>query len=323
MPPAAGPASSGRIEIVDIARAVALLAMVVYHFTWDLEFFNYVERGLTGEGGWRIFARIIASSFLFLVGVSLVLAHGKGMRWRPFLVRLGQVAGAAAAVTVATWFATPNSFVFFGILHHIVLASLVGLIFLKLPWFVVALAAAGAVALPHYVSDPVFDSRWLAWTGLFESPPLSNDLVPVFPFFGAVLAGMAVAQLAKGAGTFDLLRGWNARLQPLWPLGWLGRHSLLFYLVHQPVLIGLVFVFAQFAPPDRAAIFRSDCSRACLAEQDERFCETYCDCAQREIVAADLFDRLMTGDTGEAEMTRIREIINQCTFRTMEEIGPR
>ncbi|HEX2017866.1 MAG TPA: heparan-alpha-glucosaminide N-acetyltransferase [Aurantimonas sp.] len=322
MSPAAGPLSSGRIEIVDIARAIALLAMVVYHFTWDLEFFHYVERGLTGEGGWSVFARIIASSFLFLVGISLVLAHDRGVRWRPFLFRLGQVAAGAAAVTIATWLATPNSFVFFGILHHIVLASLVGLIFLRLPWFITAVAAAVVVALPSYVSNPAFDSHWLAWIGLFESAPLSNDLVPVFPFLGAVLAGVAVAQLAKSAGIFDRLRGWNGRLQALWPLGWLGRHSLLFYLVHQPVLIGLVFVFAQFAPADIKAVFRSDCSRACLAEQDERFCQAYCDCAQREIVAEGLFDSLMSGDTGEPEMTRIRGIINECTFRTMEYLGP-
>ena len=323
MPAAAAPASRGRIEIVDIARAIALLAMVVYHFTWDLEFFNYVERGLTGVGGWRIFARIIASSFLFLVGVSLVLAHGDGIRWRPFLLRLGQVAAAAAAVTAATWFATPNSFVFFGILHHIVAASLIGLVFLRLPWIAAALAAAGAIALPRFFASPAFDSRWLAWTGLAESPPLSNDLVPIFPFLGAVLAGMAVARLAQRAGAFDALRGWNASLRPLWPLGWLGRHSLMFYLVHQPVLIGIVFVFAQIAPPDREAVFRADCSRACLAQQDQRFCQAYCDCAQREIVAADLFDALMAGDTDEAQMTRIRDIINECTFRTVDEMAPR
>ncbi|MBB4001452.1 heparan-alpha-glucosaminide N-acetyltransferase domain-containing protein [Aurantimonas endophytica] len=322
MSPAAGPASTGRIEIVDIARAVALLAMVVYHFTWDLEFFNYLDRGLTGEGGWRIFARVIASSFLFLVGVSLVLAHGNGVRRRPFLARLAQVAAAAAAVSVATYFATPNSFVFFGILHHIVIASLIGLVFLRLPWVFAALAATGTVALPWFVASPAFDSRWLAWTGLAESPPLSNDLVPIFPFFGAVLAGIAAARLAQAAGLFETMRRWNSSLRSLAPLGRLGRHSLLFYLVHQPVLIGIVYVFALIAPPDREAVFRSDCSRACLAQQDERFCQAYCDCAQREIVAADLFDALMAGDTDEAQMTRIRDIINECTFRTVDEIGP-
>ncbi|NDV88106.1 DUF1624 domain-containing protein [Aurantimonas aggregata] len=293
--------------------------MVVYHFTWDLEFFNYVDRGLTGEGGWRVFARVIASSFLFLVGISLVLAHGGGVRWRPFLVRLGQVTAAAAAVTIATVFATPNSFVFFGILHHIVVASLIGLAFLRLPWIIAALAAVGVIALPWFVTSPAFDTRWLAWTGLAESPPVSNDLVPIFPFFGAVLAGIAVARLAQRAGTFEALRRWNPSLAPLVPLGWLGRHSLMFYLVHQPVLIGLVYVFAQIAPPDRDAVFRSDCSRACLAQQDERFCQAYCDCAQREIVAADLFDALMAGDTDEAQMTRIRDIINECTFRTVDQ----
>ena len=76
--PPAPPAAKGRIEVIDLARAVALVAMVVFHFTWDLEHFYYVEPGLTEVGGWWIFARCIASSFLFLVGFSLVLANGRG-----------------------------------------------------------------------------------------------------------------------------------------------------------------------------------------------------------------------------------------------------
>ena len=66
-----------RIEWLDVARGAALIAMAVYHFTWDLEFFGYVLPGTTGFGAWKLFARCIASSFLFLVGISLVLA-GRG-----------------------------------------------------------------------------------------------------------------------------------------------------------------------------------------------------------------------------------------------------
>ena len=57
-------ASGGnRIDAIDIARGIALLAMAIYHFTWDLEFFGYAEPGLTAVGGWKLFARAIASSF--------------------------------------------------------------------------------------------------------------------------------------------------------------------------------------------------------------------------------------------------------------------
>ena len=78
-------AGKSRIEIIDVARGGALVAMAVYHFGWDLEFFGYMDAGTTVTGGWRLFARAIATSFLFLVGVSLFLAHEKRIRWKGFL----------------------------------------------------------------------------------------------------------------------------------------------------------------------------------------------------------------------------------------------
>ena len=117
---------SRRIEAIDIARALALVAMAIFHFTWDLENFGYLTPGLTEHGGWRLFARCIASSFLFLVGVSLVLANRNGIRWPAFWKRFAMIVVAAAAITLVTLYVTPDAFIFFGILHEIALASLLG-----------------------------------------------------------------------------------------------------------------------------------------------------------------------------------------------------
>ena len=119
----------GRLVAIDLARTVALVGMAVFHFTFDLEMFGLVPPGTTTTGGWAVFARLIAGSFLFLAGLSLVLAHGEGIRWRAFGVRMAKVAGAAALVTAGTYAAFPHAFVFFGILHSIALASLMGLAF--------------------------------------------------------------------------------------------------------------------------------------------------------------------------------------------------
>ena len=139
-----------RIEAIDLARGAALIAMAIYHFTWDLEFFGYVDEGMTAHGGWKLFARCIASSFLFLVGVSLFLAHGKGIRWRGFLIRVAMVAGAALAISLVTYIAVPGAFIFFGILHEIALASLLGLAFLRLPALATLAIAALVIAAPLY-----------------------------------------------------------------------------------------------------------------------------------------------------------------------------
>ncbi|GGD39165.1 heparan-alpha-glucosaminide N-acetyltransferase [Aureimonas glaciei] len=303
-----------RIDALDIARGVALIAMAIYHFTWDLENFGYVDHGLTAQGGWKLFARCIASSFLFLVGVSLVLAHARGIRWRSFWRRWLGVALGAAAITLVTFYVTPQGFVFFGILHEIALASLLGLAFLGLPFPVTALVALAVIALPQFVTSDLLDPKALAWIGMAAKPPVSNDFVPLFPWFGAVLLGIAAAQAGRRFGAFDRLRLWNQRLGRAAPLAWLGRHSLLFYLLHQPLLFGLVAATAQVYPPDPARILQSDCRRGCMAErQDAAFCSRYCSCISDRLVGADLLERLLAQTTTETENAAIGDMVLACS----------
>jgi uncharacterized membrane protein len=307
-------ASTRRIDALDIARGAALIAMAIYHFTWDLENFGYVDHGLTAEGGWKLFARCIASSFLFLVGVSLVLAHAHGIRWRSFWRRWAGVAAGAAAITVVTYFVTPQGFVFFGILHEIALASLLGLAFLRLPFPLTFLAALAVLALPQFVTSDVFDPKALAWIGMAEKPPVSNDYVPLFPWFGAVLLGIAAAQAGIRFGAFGWLRRLNEKLRGAAPLARLGRHSLLFYLLHQPLLFGLVMASAQVFPPDAGRILQSDCRRGCMAErQDAAFCARYCSCINDRLEGADLLKALLAGTTTETENAAIGDMVLACS----------
>ena len=240
-----------RIVAIDVVRGIALIAMASYHFTWDLEFFGYTDPGLTAFGWWKIYARCIASTFLFLVGVSLYLAHGRRIRWNGFWKRFAMVAGAAIAISVVTRIATPDGFIFFGILHEIALASLLGLLFLRLPALLTLVVAALVIAAPVYLRLEAFDHPWLWWVGLSATSPRSNDYVPLFPWFGAVLLGIAAAKLASASGV-------RARLASFTPGRWanplvfIGRHSLAFYLIHQPLLIGCCLaVFASHAGQGR------------------------------------------------------------------------
>jgi uncharacterized membrane protein len=229
-----------RITLIDIARGAALAGMTIFHFCWDLTMFGLADPALMTGAGMIWFGRVIAGSFLFLAGFSLVLAHGDGIRWRKFVIRLTMIAGAALAITVVTLIATPDAFIFFGILHAIALGSILGLALLRLPWWLAAALAAVFLVGRHWLSTPGFDSPWLWWTGLSSASPRSNDFVPMFPFFGMVVAGIAGGKLISRLNLLgDLaqvsLRG---RLSELLQL--IGRHSLLYYLLHQPVLIALL-----------------------------------------------------------------------------------
>jgi uncharacterized membrane protein len=236
--------SAGRLVALDLARSGALLAMAVFHFTFDLELFGFAAPGTTMLPGWRWLAYLTAGSFLFLVGVGLVLGHGRGIRWRGFGWRLLKIVAAAVVITAVTWVAIPDAFIFFGILHAIAAASLLGLAFLRLPVPVLLGLGVAVIWLPQAVRFDALNAPWFWWTGLQSIGIRSVDYVPVFPWFGPVLFGIACARLMTRAGLWKRLARWQAG--PLArALAWSGRHSLAVYLLHQPVLISLVWLAAQ------------------------------------------------------------------------------
>lgn len=241
----AGPAVGARIDLLDVARGGALAAMAIYHFFWDLEFFALADVGVTEHPAWIVFAHVTAASFLFLVGVSLVLAHGQGVRAGKFLRRLASIAAAAAAITALSWLADPSGIIVFGILHHIALASLLGLAFLRLPPAIAVAAAAFCVAAPFLLKSPTFNAPFWLWLGLATEIRASNDYVPLVPWFAAPLLGIAFARAGLRRVARDRLARWRVGNAATRMLALAGRHSLLVYLLHQPVLMALVWLAAR------------------------------------------------------------------------------
>jgi len=246
-------AGPGRILAVDLARAAALGGMILFHLVYDLVLFGLLPPGTVSMPGfWGYWARMVAGSFLFLAGVSLMLAHGGGIRWPAFGRRLAVIVAAAALVSLGTWAAMPNQFIFFGILHAIATFSLLGLVFLRLPASLTLAVAAAVFVTPWLMAGPLFEARWLVWTGLAGPPPVSMDFEPLFPWFAPFLAGMALTRLARDRGLADRAAGWPAAPGPvLRGLALVGRHSLAVYLLHQPVLLSLVWLIARAQPARR------------------------------------------------------------------------
>ncbi|RYH06413.1 heparan-alpha-glucosaminide N-acetyltransferase [Tropicimonas sp. IMCC6043] len=238
----------GRIVAVDIGRGVAIIGMVIFHFVFDLEFLGILPRGTTLSGPWAIFARTVAGSFLFFAGVSLVLAHRSGIKWRSFLRRSAVIALAALAVSVGTFAFAPNAFVYFGILHAITVARFAGLAFLRLPSGITAAVAGLVFVLPHYVQSAAFDTRWLAWIGFSLNRPLALDFEPVFPWLAPCLLGIAATRVALRKGVLHRLARRGRSAGPLArALGWAGRNSLVIYLLHQLLMLPLLWGIVSLA----------------------------------------------------------------------------
>ncbi len=232
------PQTGHRLIALDLARSLALVAMAIFHFGFDLESFGLIAPGTMQSGVWYYYARSVAGSFLFMAGLGLWLAHGQGIRWRAFGARLVRILAAALAVTLATRVAMGPYYVFFGILHVIALASLVGLTFLRLPAGLTLLVAWMAFLAPTWVRSDLFNAPWLLWTGLSTAPVYSVDFEPAFPWLAPFLAGVASARIAGRFGLWDRSARRAAPARALRIAAWPGRHSLFVYLVHQPVLIG-------------------------------------------------------------------------------------
>ena len=241
------PAPSARYIFVDVWRGLAIIGVVVYHFGWDLNFFGYITPDLMFSEPVTAFARVLAGSFMFLAGVSLVLAHHSKVLWRKFLKRLVKLVAAAAAISIITYFLFPEGFIYFGVLHSIAVASVLGLAFLRLPIGLVFLASLAMLAAPLFFETSLFDPRILAWIGFAAEPPMANDFVPVFPWFGVTLAGVGSTRLFLSRRAVRDAPPKPANGAVVRRVAWIGQQTLPIYLLHQPLLfIGFV-VFTIFS----------------------------------------------------------------------------
>ncbi|MGH1578672.1 heparan-alpha-glucosaminide N-acetyltransferase [Planktotalea sp.] len=234
-----------RVALIDIARTLALIAMVIFHFTYDLELFGFAPQGTMASLEWRLFAQGIAGSFIFLSGVSLVIATlGGPLALRKYLRRLAMLALAAAAVTIGTYFANGPAFVRFGILHLLFAASLLGPLALRAPFWLTLASGAIILGLPHLANWPFLGDVRLLWIGVTKAPmPGMVDYVPLIPWLGVFLIGMAAAQLIARLGKWPNIAALIDPTKPLAKcLSWPGQHSLAIYLIHQPVLFGAVYL---------------------------------------------------------------------------------
>ena len=149
------------------------------------------------------------------------------------------IAAAAALVTAASIWLVPGGPSWFGILHAMAATALLGLVTLRLPWPVTLSLAALIFAAAWGPRFPAFDPLWLVWTGLAETRPMMGDYTPLVPWAAPALAGIAFAKALK-------LHQWRgtptSRLTHT--LTFPGRHSLIIYLAHQPILFGLFNAWA-------------------------------------------------------------------------------
>lgn len=313
MSPADGTAPRRRPEI-DALRGLALVAMALFHLTWDLAHFGWIRATITQSPAFHRLGDAIAASFLLLVGVSLVLARQAGalplLRARKFWRRWLILAAACAAISAASFALFPQSPIFFGILHCIALASLLAAPLVEAPAALTLTLGLGALAAPHILAAPVFNQPALWWTGLSPVEPASNDFRPLLPWLGVALLGVALGKWRVAASAPSRFRHVAAPKM----LSFLGRHSLAIYLVHQPALFGLFSALAMVAVgPETGRRFIEQCNAQCATEaSDPDLCQRTCLCLVHSAQHQGLWAPLANNDLNERQKIEVQHQILAC-----------
>lgn len=240
MPPNAAPSSPlPRVDAVDALRGLAMVWMTVFHLCFDLVYFGVWKQNFYSNPLWTWQRVCIVSLFLFTAGMSQALAVQRGQDWPRFWKRWRQIAGCALLVSVGSWVMFPQSWIYFGVLHGLALMLIVArwLAVRGMTAPVLVTLAVSALAVHGLIQmlgtagiwPELFNARALNWLGLNWKKPVTEDFVPLLPWISAMLLGLA----ASGR--------WPAQ-RPAWPgLIWLGRHSLAYYMLHQPLMIGVLW----------------------------------------------------------------------------------
>jgi uncharacterized membrane protein len=239
-----------RFERLDALRGAAVVWMVVFHACFDLNHFGLWSppQHFLADPFWTSQRTAIVSLFLWCAGLGQAVALDAGQRAGRFWRRWAQVAGCALLVSAGSAWMFPRSWISFGVLHGVAVMLLLlrwgaGRLWRPgagpTPGGLAALWGLGAAALwaPSVLAHPMFNGPAWRWTGLVTRLPVTEDYVPVLPWLGVMLWG-----LAAGAWLLRRRPAWLAGAVPgpLRALAALGRWSLSVYMLHQPLLIGLI-----------------------------------------------------------------------------------
>ncbi len=234
---------------IDFLRGLAVIMMISYHLLFDLSFFGVYPIN-TSSGFFWYFARITAFMFIFLVGISLHLSYSRAkMSGRyvgekdlffKYLKRGLKIFSLGILITLATWIFIRQDFIIFGILHFVGLAIILEYPFMKYKYFNLALGLV-LIVLGFYLSNFTFSFSWLLWLGFIPQSLQTVDYFPLLPWIGVVSMGMFIGTVLY----YNYQRKFKipdiSSLLPVRLFCFLGRHSLLIYFIHQPILIILLY----------------------------------------------------------------------------------
>ncbi|MGB6371423.1 MAG: heparan-alpha-glucosaminide N-acetyltransferase [Atribacterota bacterium] len=236
---------------IDFLRGIAIIMMVLYHLLYNLHYFAHYNINVY-SGFWMYFARTTATTFIFLVGVSLSVSFSRTKKihkdrnklFMKYLRRGLKVFSWGLTITLVTRIFLGKAFVIFGILHLIGISIILAYPFLKLRYWNLLIGFL-CIFLGAYLKGFSFDFYWLSWLGFRPAQFYSVDYFPLLPWFGVVLMGIFFGNLLYSdySRRFQLVD--LSFFSGIKVFCFLGEHSLLIYLLHHPLIIAVLYLLGM------------------------------------------------------------------------------
>ncbi|MDD3753114.1 MAG: heparan-alpha-glucosaminide N-acetyltransferase [Methanobacterium sp.] len=241
---------------IDVLRGLAILMMVIYHLFFDLTYFGICQLDVS-SGILFILARMTAIIFIFVVGVSLTLSHfrakilvknkGKTIFFLKYFKRGVKIFSLGILITLVTWLFIPHDFIIFGILHFIGIAIILEYPLLNKKYLNLFLGIV-FIILGFIFAQFTVNYPWLLWLGLKPAGFITVDYFPLFPWLGVVSLGLFTGKtLYKDYKRRYYLPDLSKNIL-IKIFTYIGKHSLFIYLIHQPILIILLYLLGGIDP---------------------------------------------------------------------------
>jgi uncharacterized membrane protein len=235
---------------IDFIRGCAVLAMILFHFCFDMSFLG-IWNPTSCWLFWDLFPRCIGGTFIFLAGLSLSISFSRiesklSRReiYQKYLWRGTKILSLGFVITFVTWLFIGEGIIWFGILHLIGAVILLFFSLAKHPYTALPLGIAMFLA-GIFLGSATSDIPWLLWIGLKPAGFYTLDYYPLLPWGGMALFGIFAGNLLYPGGKRRLNVSMFIDKSPVRfipKICWLGNHSLVIYLVHQPVIVGLLYL---------------------------------------------------------------------------------
>ena len=227
-----------RIWELDALRGLCIIGMVIVHLVYDIRVFTDVKLSIP-----EWFFTVQEYGHLFFVLISgICVTLGSRCIKRGLIVCGCALVITAVTVVMDFSFGVRNVRIWFGILHLLGVCMLLYPLFRKLPSWALAIIGIAFVALGYWFTTFRVDVNYLFPLGLRSGKIFTgSDYFPIFPGLGSFLIGASIGKSAyrkkqslmpKVRSDFFVIRG----------LSFIGRHSLEIYMLHQPIVYGIVML---------------------------------------------------------------------------------